>query len=74
MLLERNCEDVDIVLATHMHADHTGWFIKYDSTDDESIVHKLTNARYFILMKLFISIYSRTENVFEQIYCCPNRI
>jgi glyoxylase-like metal-dependent hydrolase (beta-lactamase superfamily II) len=45
-------EDVDIVVNTHLHADHCGWNTRFLSADrasqDEKLVPTFPRARYFI--------------------------
>lgn len=40
-------DDVDLVIFTHLHADHVGWNLRYDD-DDAAPVPNFRNARYLV--------------------------
>jgi len=33
-LVELGCEDIDMIVHSHLHGDHTGWDVTYDTNND----------------------------------------
>ena len=49
-LVSQNCHDIDIVISTHFHQDHTGWFTKWENLTnitENNIIPTFPNAKYY---------------------------
>eukprot|EP01084_Bolivina_argentea_P145802 255464_1 len=49
-LISLGCDDIDIVISTHFHQDHTGWFVKWNNNTNNqtnNIIPTFPNAKYY---------------------------